>query len=99
MRRIAHALVIAILVSSPADAGQRRVVRPSTDASTPLDSIGIMQPESVRAILLLYMGRSLSKSKATEFEADLLKKPENIDERITLIGYYEYNGQTALDRL
>src|SRR5438046_38999 len=79
--------------------GQQRRQRPPADIPTGLDSLGIWQPESVRAILLLYSGKSISKPKAQELETDLLKTPEKIDSRLVLIGYYSSNGKTAADRL
>jgi tetratricopeptide (TPR) repeat protein len=60
--------------------------------------LGLWQPESVRAILLLYSGKSVSKAKAEEFETSLRKTPEKIDDRVVLIGYYSENGRTAADR-
>lgn len=53
----------------------------------------------MRAILLLYSGKNLSKPKVDEFEADLRQKPEDIDGRLNLIGYYTWNGKTPTDRL
>jgi tetratricopeptide (TPR) repeat protein len=60
--------------------------------------LGIWQPESVRAILMLYTGKSLSKPKAEELEAGLRKAPEKVDERVVLIGYYSANAKTSMDR-
>jgi hypothetical protein len=48
--------------------------------------------------LLLYSGKSISKSKADELESDLRKSPEKIDSRLVLIGYYSANGRTNLER-
>jgi tetratricopeptide (TPR) repeat protein len=61
--------------------------------------LGLWQPESVRAILLLYSGKTLTKSKADELEADVRKTPEKIENRLVLIGYYSANGKTSVDRL
>ena len=63
------------------------------------DVLGLSQPESVRSILLLYTGKSISKSKAAELEAGLKQTPEKIDERLTLIGYYTSNAHDGLDKL
>ena len=76
---------------------QRRP-RQSSNTSSGIDALGLWQPESVRAILLLYSGKSLSKPKAEELESTLRKTPEKIDERLVLIGYYSANGKTSLDR-
>jgi tetratricopeptide (TPR) repeat protein len=76
---------------------QRRA-QPSNNVSNGLDVLGLWQPESVRAILLLYSGKSLSKAKAEELETTVRKTPEKIDERVVLIGYYAANGKTAVDR-
>ena len=69
---------------------QRRP-RTSSNIANGLDSLGLWQPESVRAILLLYSGKNLSKPKAGELEADLRKTPEKIENRLVLIGYYSAN--------
>lgn len=78
---------------------QRRPSRPSNNITNGLDALGLWQPESVRAILLLYSGKSLSKPKADELETDLRKTPDKIDSRLVLIGYYSSNGRTTVDRL
>src|SRR5438093_13039730 len=77
---------------------QRRP-RQSSNTSSGIDALGMWQPESVRAILLLYNGKSLSKPKADELEADVRKTPDNIEPRIILIGYYSSNGKTSTDRM
>src|SRR5262245_49675341 len=78
---------------------QRRPSRPSNNnVGNGLEALGLWQPESVRAILLLYSGKSLSKSKSEELEATLRKTPEKVDERLVLIGYYSENGKTPSDR-
>jgi tetratricopeptide (TPR) repeat protein len=77
---------------------QQRRPRQSNNISNGLDAVGFWQPESVRAILLLYSGKSLSKPKAEEFEATIRKTPEKVDERLVLIGYYTANGKSSLDR-
>jgi len=77
---------------------QRRP-RPSSNIPNAFDSLGLWQPESVRAILLLYSGKSISKSKAEELETSLRKDQEKIDDRLMLIGYYSANEKTVTDRL
>src|SRR6185503_19243301 len=57
------------------------------------------QPESVKSILVMYLARTMSKQKAAELEADLKKSPDLIEDRLSLIGYYSWNAQTAADRL
>src|SRR5215831_16600419 len=76
---------------------QRRPARPATSTSG-LDALGLSQPESVRAILLLYSGKAVSKAKAEELEAELKKNPDKIEPRLVLIGYYSANGKTPADR-
>jgi hypothetical protein len=88
-------LVLASAVA--AQPAQRRTRQPAT-ISNGLDALGLWQPESVRAILLLYSGKSLSKPKAEELESTVRKTPEKIDERIVLIGYYSANAKTPADR-
>jgi tetratricopeptide (TPR) repeat protein len=78
---------------------QRRPRPPNSNISNGLDALGLWQPESVRAILLLYSGKSLSKPKSEELEGALRKSPEKVDERVILIGYYSANGKTSVDRL
>jgi hypothetical protein len=77
---------------------QQRRPKPANNISNGLDALGLWQPESVRAILLLYSGKSLSKLKAEELETTLRKTPDKVDERVVLIGYYNANGKTAMDR-
>ena len=79
--------------SLSAQGAQRRPVRPSSSTSA-LDSLGLSQPESVRAILLLYSGKAISKSRADELESELKNNPEKIEPRLVLIGYYNANGRT-----
>lgn len=78
---------------------QQRRPRQSLSIPNGLDTLGQWQPESVRAILLLYSGKSLSKQKAEELDATLRKMPDKIDERLLLIGYYGANGKTSTERL
>jgi tetratricopeptide (TPR) repeat protein len=91
------ALIAACATPAPAEMQQRRS-RPPSNLPNSIDTLGLWQPESVRGILLIYSGKSLSKAKADELEADLRKSPEKIDPRLTLIGYYSSNGKTPLDR-
>jgi hypothetical protein len=77
---------------------EQRRPRSSNNVSNGLDVLGLWQPESVRAILLLYTGKSLSKGKAEELETGLRKTPDKVDDRLVLIGYYSANGKTSLDR-
>jgi len=77
---------------------EQRRPRPSSNVGSGLDALGLWQPESVRAILLLYSGKSLSKSKSEELEAALRKTPEKVDDRLVLIGYYSENAKTPSDR-
>src|SRR5215813_1852692 len=74
---------------------QQRRPWPPNNISNGLDALGLWQPESVRAILLLYSGKSVSKPKAEELESAVRKTPEKIDERVILIGYYSANGKTS----
>src|SRR5437762_9940968 len=76
---------------------QQRPARPPSGISG-LDALGLSQPESVRAILLLYSGKAVSKPKAEELETELKKNPDKIDPRLVLIGYYSANGRTPADR-
>ena len=77
---------------------QQRHPRQSSNISNGLDALGLWQPESVRAILLLYSGKTVSKPKAEELESTVQKTPEKMDERVVVIGYYSANGKTSLDR-
>src|SRR6185436_18479043 len=100
LRCIVAPCCLFLLVVAPAVAGepaQRRTRQPAT-ISNGLDAFGLWQPESVRAILLLYSGKSLSKPKAEELESTVRKSPEKIDERVVLIGYYSVNAKTPAER-
>ncbi len=77
----------------------QRSQRPPGTIGNALDALGLLQPESVRSILLLYSGKSLLKSNVDQIEANLRKTPDKIDERVTLIGYYAWNSRTPTDRL
>src|SRR2546425_12094519 len=91
-------LLIAILLVA---AGREPVQREerSPGVANILDALGLLQPESVQSILLLHSGKSLLRSKADELETALRKDPNNIDDRLMLIGYYTTNGRGAADRL
>jgi hypothetical protein len=91
-------LVIAASVDLHRLDGEPQRSRPPNNISKGVDALGLWQPESVKAILLLYSGKSLSKPKADEYEATIRKSPEKIDERLVLIGYYTTNAKTAADR-
>src|SRR6185436_20807214 len=100
LRCIVAPCCLFLLVVAPAVAGepaQRRTRQPAT-ISNGLDALGLWQPESVRAILLLYSGKSLSKPKAEELEGIVRKTPDHLDERIVLIGYYSATAKTPQDR-
>jgi len=92
-------IMLATGVAS-AELPQRRPRPPNNSSNTGngLEALGLWQPESVRAILLLYSGRSVSKQRAEELENALRKTPDKVDERLVLIGYYSENGKTVLDR-
>jgi hypothetical protein len=59
---------------------------------------GVLLPESLQTILVMHLARDITKAQAGELEADLKKKPENLEDRLKLIGYYSWNGQTENDR-
>src|SRR5438093_6615597 len=90
-------LLIAILLLGAGREPLQRGERPPSVANA-LDALGLLQPESVRSILLLHSGRSLLRSKADELETALRKDPNNIDDRLILIGYYTSNGRGGADR-
>jgi tetratricopeptide (TPR) repeat protein len=108
MFRMVRKFFLALLVAAsafPGDyaiaapGGQRRPAPPRPQSGiSGLDALGLSQPESVRAILLLYSGKAVSKAKAEEMETELKKNPDKIDPRLVLIGYYSANGRTAADR-
>ena len=53
---------------------QKRAPRPlGPPAQDPV--VALWEPESVRSILLLYTGKTLSKAKADELEGELKKSP------------------------
>ena len=88
-----------LLALVPGLHAQQRRPRQQNSIANGLDALGLWQPESVRSILLLYSGKSLSKAKADELETALRKTPEKIDERVVLIGYYSAVGKTAVERI
>ena len=90
-------LLIAILLVAAGREPVQREERPPGVANI-LDALGLLQPESVRSILLLHSGKSLLRSKADELETALRKDPNDIDDRLMLIGYYASNGRGAADR-
>jgi hypothetical protein len=90
------ALVATFATHLSAAQPQRRPARPP--AIVPgSDALGLWEPESVRSILLLYSGKTLTKAKVEELESELRKSPEKIESRLLLIGYYSANGRTATD--
>jgi len=90
-------LYLALAAATVTNSFARQPQRPqaSNNGSKGLDVFGLWQPESVRAILLLYSGKNLSKSKAEELETTVRKDPEKLDERVVLIGYYAANAKTV----
>jgi hypothetical protein len=78
---------------------QRQPPRQRPPANAIIDTLGLWQPESVRGILLIYSGKSIAKPKADELEVGLSKKPDTVDSRLLLIGYYTVNAKTPADRL
>ena len=93
------ALIAIIVVRHSFGRELQRRPRTSSNIANGLDSLGLWQPESVRAILLLYSGKNLSKPKADELEADIRKTPEKVENRLVLIGYYSANGKTSIDHV
>src|SRR5262245_59905545 len=86
-------------MTTPTDAQRRaRPSLPSPDISSQLSALGIL-PDEVRSILLIYSGRNLAKSEVERLETDIRKTPEEIDKRLKLIGYYDWNGRSSLDHL
>jgi tetratricopeptide (TPR) repeat protein len=102
-KRCALAVLLAagILAEGFGESPQRaRMPAPPASAPkgpNPIDSLGLFQPESVRSILLLYLARNISKPKVNELEAEVKKNPENIDARLSLIGFYSWNAQTSVN--
>src|SRR5438094_6449057 len=72
----------AALLSGRESEQRRPPSRPSPAIANGLDALGLWQPESVRAILLLYSGKSLSKAKAVELEENLRKVSDKIEDRL-----------------
>jgi hypothetical protein len=106
-KRLQITLVIAItcagLMAAPfaeaAPQKKRSAPTPPPSTSSALDALGMYQPESIRSILLLYLAKNLPKAKVTQLETDVRDHPDNIDSRLSLIGYYSWNGKTALDHV
>jgi len=98
MKLLLGTLLIAAAVNASAAGQRQRAGRPTTNGNA-LDVLGLSQPESVRSILLLYTGKSISKAKAAELENGLKQAPEKLDDRLTLIGYYTSNAHDGLDKL
>ncbi len=74
--------------------------RPSSGGPILSPGLGsILQPESVKSILVMYLARSMSKAKAAELEANIKKTPDRMEDRLSLIGYYNWNEQTPVERL
>ena len=96
---VAILFVLAANSSSFGRELEQRGQRPPNNIGSALEALGLMQPESVRSILLLYSGKSLLKAKAEELEAALRKEPEKIEDRVMLIGYYTWNGHSSPERL
>jgi hypothetical protein len=93
-------MILDVVVAQPrALAAPQRTRRPSPQVTLPPGLADILQPESVRSVLFIYFGRNLSKARVSEFEANLLKTPDKIEDRLTLIGYYSWKGQTTSDGL
>jgi len=93
-------LLVALMAAWCAQSfGQPRTAGRPNSIGGAMNTLGMLQPESVKSILLLYSGKSISKSKADELEAGLRKTPEKIEDRLVLIGYYTSNEHTSMDRL
>ena len=100
MKFLAGVLLFAVTASNSAAAEPRqRSGHPSINGGDLGEVLGLSQPESVRSILLLYTGKSISKPKAAELESGLKQSPDKIDDRLTLIGYYTSNAHDGLDKL
>ncbi|HYR92269.1 MAG TPA: hypothetical protein VE422_49955 [Terriglobia bacterium] len=100
IRRFIQFICLIALAAAPgALAAPQRPRRPSPEVRVPTGLADILQPESVRSILYIYFGRDLSKARVTELEANLRKTPDKIEDRLNLIGYYSWRGQTAADGL
>jgi len=98
MRRLLT-LLVGLSIALPLSSQRRpRSSSSSPDISVQLSTLGIL-PNDVRSILLIYSGRNLAKSEVDKLEADIRKAPEDIDKRLKLIGYYDWNGRSSLDHL
>src|SRR5262245_56949440 len=57
--------------------------RPSNRAyEIPRALAGVLIPESLQTILVMHLARDITKAQANELEADLKKKPENLEDRL-----------------
>ena len=92
---IAH-LCFGVLIGS---AEPQRTRQSNGAYEIPRALAGVLLPESLQTILVMHLARDITKAQATELEADLKKKPEDLEDRLKLIGYYSWNGQTESDRL
>src|SRR5262249_62154225 len=87
LRGMARCLLFLVLTAGTAlhlfgQRLQQRRPAQSNNISNGLDALGVGQPSSVRAILLLYSGKSPSEPQAEELDATLRKIPENIHDRV-----------------
>jgi tetratricopeptide (TPR) repeat protein len=101
MRPLIVTLLVTVATASafPRALQQQQGGRTASSINGALDALGLSQPESVRSILLLYEGKSILRSKADELESNLRKDPGKIDDRLTLIGYYSWNGHEGMEKL
>ena len=93
-------LATALTLCTPLPALPQRSRQPAPSSPLVLSpALGsLLQPESVKSILVLYLARTMTKAKAAELEAELKKTPEKLEDRLSLIGYYNWNAQTTADR-
>ncbi len=95
---ISGLLIVTATAQMPVFGQRSRLPSPGPQPMSP--ALGaLLQPESVKAILVMYLARSMSKAKATELENELKKTPDKIEARLGLIGYYSWNEQSPADRL
>jgi hypothetical protein len=99
MKRLLAVAVSIFSLANPISAQRRsRTFSPPPDISSQLSALGIL-PIEISSILLIYSGRNLAKSDIDKLEADIRKAPDDIDRRLKLIGYYDWNGRSSLDHL